>query len=408
MCGAQAKSVRSYAKLSSPSVYETVPIEHRTTEHQSDTSQVSDPLHQHQNDQHTPFSQHPPHVEPYDEDLKRRHSHSDSVQSIRIVNDANVEVDSFVRRQSQHSHRKMLKLRWQPPTRSDVRPEMKEITTATTATAWQHIINRNDKQNQQTITTYASNHMNNNIIITDDIQLSADKTLIEDSNRKKSILANIGCPNCIYNVEEPLISKSSSSSLTSSTAAAMDAPAAPSKDEIRLEAIKFQILSKLGLTAKPNITHELPKQIVLDTLQRADERNANVRQLLNRRRNATMTTTADNEPDYHRLDYSTSNSINDFTYNTNANDNFYMYSNADASVRDGQGDETHSDASSDYDSVPVDDFYGTTTEIISFAEKGELHTIFLYFLYSICCFLVVYSNPMKTVFTSYMITFVQH
>lgn len=42
-------------------------------------------------------------------------------------------------------------------------------------------------------------------------------------------------------------------------------------DSLRLEAIKQQILSKLGLKSKPNITHEFSKQTILNTLSRADD-----------------------------------------------------------------------------------------------------------------------------------------
>ncbi|KAJ6641941.1 Inhibin beta chain, partial [Pseudolycoriella hygida] len=44
-------------------------------------------------------------------------------------------------------------------------------------------------------------------------------------------------------------------------------------DTLRLEAIKQQILSKLGLKSKPNITHEFSKQTILNTLSRADDMN---------------------------------------------------------------------------------------------------------------------------------------
>uniref|UniRef100_T1JDG1 TGF-beta family profile domain-containing protein n=1 Tax=Strigamia maritima TaxID=126957 RepID=T1JDG1_STRMM len=49
-----------------------------------------------------------------------------------------------------------------------------------------------------------------------------------------------------------------------------------SADALRLEAIKQQILSKLGLRQKPNITWNIPREVILQTLWRAD----GVRQLL--------------------------------------------------------------------------------------------------------------------------------
>ncbi|KAH8292608.1 hypothetical protein KR054_005532 [Drosophila jambulina] len=44
----------------------------------------------------------------------------------------------------------------------------------------------------------------------------------------------------------------------------------PTSDHIRLESIKRQILTKLGLTHKPNVSHPLPKQFIWETIYRAD------------------------------------------------------------------------------------------------------------------------------------------
>ncbi|KAI8124649.1 Inhibin beta chain [Lucilia cuprina] len=43
---------------------------------------------------------------------------------------------------------------------------------------------------------------------------------------------------------------------------------------MRLESIKHQILFKLGLTRKPNVSHPLPKQFIWDTIYRADGINS--------------------------------------------------------------------------------------------------------------------------------------
>ncbi|XP_037811710.1 uncharacterized protein LOC119603668 [Lucilia sericata] len=45
-------------------------------------------------------------------------------------------------------------------------------------------------------------------------------------------------------------------------------------DLMRLESIKHQILFKLGLTRKPNVSHPLPKQFIWDTIYRADGINS--------------------------------------------------------------------------------------------------------------------------------------
>lgn len=41
-------------------------------------------------------------------------------------------------------------------------------------------------------------------------------------------------------------------------------------DRARLESIKRQILTKLGLKQKPKVSHPLPKQFIWDTIYRAD------------------------------------------------------------------------------------------------------------------------------------------
>lgn len=90
-----------------------------------------------------------------------------------------------------------------------------------------------------------------------------------------------------------------------------------SADEIRLEAIKRQILSKLGLKKKPTITLPVPRDVIFETLSRAGEYPA------------------DSAPQSKSADES-----------------------ADA------------DAEELLENEP-DDFYGRTSEIITFAEPGE-------------------------------------
>lgn len=43
---------------------------------------------------------------------------------------------------------------------------------------------------------------------------------------------------------------------------------------MRLESIKYQILMKLGLKQKPNITNTLPKHVIMETLYRAKDTNS--------------------------------------------------------------------------------------------------------------------------------------
>ncbi|XP_057658554.1 inhibin beta chain [Diorhabda carinulata] len=120
-----------------------------------------------------------------------------------------------------------------------------------------------------------------------------EKSRIEDSS-KNSIL---NCPNCLFENELDREKKET--------------------DRLRLEAIKKQILQKLGLRQKPNVTHSLPKDVILETLYRAeDEENVFLR-------------------NFDREKFSTTSSRNNIM-----------------------------------ETVDVDDFYGRTSEIISFAEEG--------------------------------------
>ncbi|XP_059609837.1 inhibin beta chain [Phlebotomus argentipes] len=48
-------------------------------------------------------------------------------------------------------------------------------------------------------------------------------------------------------------------------------------DALRLDAIKQQILTKLGMASPPNLTHALPKQLAMDTLFRAQEPDISIR-----------------------------------------------------------------------------------------------------------------------------------
>jgi inhibin beta len=113
------------------------------------------------------------------------------------------------------------------------------------------------------------------------------------------------CPNCIQRDEKRARTRNS--------------------DEIRLESIKRQILSKLGLKEKPNVTAPVPRDVIMETLYRAEETG-----------------------DQH----------------------------------DGSGSGSGSDARTAAEAIAgpastrapdsePDDFYGRTSEIIAFAEAGK-------------------------------------
>lgn len=112
-----------------------------------------------------------------------------------------------------------------------------------------------------------------------------------NSNSKSSLHS---CPNCLYKNDRELKIDS---------------------DHIRLEAIKRQILSKLGMRHKPNVTHALPRELVEKTYR---------------------TITGERRDD--GVEYG-----------------------ANAGAR-----------SANYDVVDADDYYGRTSEIIAFAEQGKV------------------------------------
>ena len=100
-----------------------------------------------------------------------------------------------------------------------------------------------------------------------------------------------------------------------------------STDEIRLEAIKHQILSKLGLKQKPTITLPVPRDVILETLSRAGDYPSNIN-LLNNKEEVKKT-------------------------------------------------EQETELEEELLESEPDDFYGRTSEIITFAEPGE-YSIFYF------------------------------
>ena len=99
------------------------------------------------------------------------------------------------------------------------------------------------------------------------------------------------------------------------------APQQQTSDELRLETIKRQILSKLGLKEKPNVTSPVPREVIMETLNRADE----------------MLEQQDGSGNHH-----------------------VMYDDDSAIPSSTRPPESE-----------PDDFYGRTSEIIAFAEPGR-------------------------------------
>lgn len=138
----------------------------------------------------------------------------------------------------------------------------------------------------------------------EDIYVSQlEKTAMEDR-----------CPNCLHKThhqqqQQPATTKTET-------------------DNLRLEAIKRQILSKLGLRQKPNVTHSLPKEVVMQTLYRAED-----------------------------------------------NRDFFGNGSGGGTANGGHVEDamlsTTSARTTGTEQMDVDDFYGRTSEIISFAEEGK-------------------------------------
>ncbi|XP_014481279.1 PREDICTED: inhibin beta chain [Dinoponera quadriceps] len=134
---------------------------------------------------------------------------------------------------------------------------------------------------------------------------------------------------------------------------------APSPDDLRLEAIKHQILTKLGLRSRPDVNRTLatvPRHLALETLYRAEAQ------------------TPPRYSDRSRVDYE-SEYPGEFLY---AGDE-YSYRNLEQRTEEATTTEgnarTTSRSHQGYDDVQeeLDDFYARTSEIITFAEPG--HTL---------------------------------
>ena len=158
------------------------------------------------------------------------------------------------------------------------------------------------------------------------------------------------CANCLGDAFEPS-SKSTLSSeysrKTSESVSSSNQQMPQLSDHNRLEAIKFQILLKLGLKNKPNVTNSLPKQFIFDTLRRSGDPMINPNDYTMLFQSSDDIETRDLVLDQlQQLKLS-----NDSTIDETNNEDFK---------------ETHHEDEQDFD-----DFYGRTREVITFAEKGE-------------------------------------
>nr|CAD7570126.1 unnamed protein product [Timema californicum] len=82
--------------------------------------------------------------------------------------------------------------------------------------------------------------------------------------------AAVSCLDCIIVNEKKTDTHHSSKTLQSKSEHEDEDTFLSDEDNIRLESIKRQILSKLGLISKPNISSNIPREVVLQTLDRAN------------------------------------------------------------------------------------------------------------------------------------------
>lgn len=156
-------------------------------------------------------------------------------------------------------------------------------------------------------------------------------------------------------------------------------------DSLRIENIKFQILSKLGLKTKPNVTNTLSRQVIMDTLQRADEtffHNDNYHRSTHPYDYYYVS--ADNSVPYGGAENGRFNNNNNPQDNNNAYydpqggpqlmpyNNMYQQQNPHQYRHQSQFEYQPPYSSQNFfHQEEDDDFIGKTREIISFAGKGE-------------------------------------
>lgn len=176
------------------------------------------------------------------------------------------------------------------------------------------------------------------------------------------------CVNCLGDVLEPKSKSSLSSEFSrksndgsSASSQQGETQMPPLSDHSRLEAIKFQILLKLGLKNKPNVTSSLPKQFIFDTLRRSGDPSINPN-------------------DYTMLFQSS----DDLETRDLVLDQLQQLKMSNESNIDDLMSEDLKEAPPE-DDQEFDDFYGRTREIITFAERGELRHSKLYYYASTLC-----------------------
>ncbi|XP_058804039.1 uncharacterized protein LOC131671556, partial [Phymastichus coffea] len=153
----------------------------------------------------------------------------------------------------------------------------------------------------------------------------------------------------------------------------------PDPDEIRLEAIKHQILSKLGLKARPDVNRTLasvPKRLALETIYRAEAQPALQPQQVRAHSYHERQRYHNAVKDYERnrlgagdeYGFGGGGGVDDYSYRNN------QRTSDDGNTQDGQNRVPPYQEYDDLYGAPppepevMDDFYARTSEIITFAE----------------------------------------
>jgi hypothetical protein len=170
-------------------------------------------------------------------------------------------------------------------------------------------------------------------------QIKLEAVLRDEPQKTSKVISGLEyeipsyCANCLGDIFEPSSKTTLSSEYSRKKSGEVQSQLS---DHGRLEAIKFQILLKLGLKSKPNVTSFMSKQFIFDTLQRSSE-----------------------------------STVHDFTL-LDSNEQIYAKELLPDELKNKKRNSSESTKELD-EELEFDDFYGSTREIITFAERGKSH-----------------------------------
>lgn len=148
----------------------------------------------------------------------------------------------------------------------------------------------------------------------------------------------------------------------------------PSPDDLRLEAIKHQILTKLGLRDRPDVNKtmaQVSRHLALETLYRAEAQPPGAGGPLS---DGGRDNNRQHEDEYGEFFY--------------AGDEYSYRNEAETSMTEGvTSTETGSYEDHRASEVEMDDFYARTSEIITFAEPGECDVLSILKIINICIYI---------------------